>query len=76
MVILAHCALPGLRSGSHLASSEHKAGEFGFGARAGGWTRCLKYQNLYVFDEAMGRARCLPVSIVIWTNIETKTQIY
>ena len=43
------------------------------GARAGGWTCCLKYPNLYVFDEAIGRARC-PVSIVIWTNIETKSK--
>lgn len=38
-----------------------------------GGAGCLKYPNLYVFDEAIGRARC-PVSIVIWTNIETKSK--
>lgn len=62
--------------GSHLASSEHKPEILASvqAARAGGWTCCLKYPNLYVFDEAIGQARCPVLSIVIWTNIETKSK--
>ena len=49
--------LDGPSPGSHLASSEHKPEYLASvqAARAGGWTCCLKYPNLYVFDEARSK---------------------
>ena len=43
------------------------------GTRAGGWSRLFKISEFICFWWGWVQARC-PVSIVIWTNIETKSK--